>query len=167
MKNFLLGFIATIVLLPAGLIGYLRLGGAEVRADVHAPAWQDRLFHFAVHAAVRRSAPKAQHSARAADSDLIAGGKLYLDDCAGCHGRPGGRRRKLIWFFPPPELAYIGTQYAEPELAWIIQHGIRRTAMSAQGPSYTEKQRWLLAEFVGHMKDLPPPVLNALQPKKP
>ncbi len=43
-----------------GLWGYLRLGLAEIQADVHAPAWERQLMNFAVHASVRRSAGKAQ-----------------------------------------------------------------------------------------------------------
>src|SRR5579864_954212 len=101
MKSFLLGFVATLVLLPAIVVACLRLGAAEVRADVQAPAWQARLMELAVHASVRRNAPAAPSAAPATEADLIAGGKLYMDGCAGCHGRPGGARRKRVYFFPP------------------------------------------------------------------
>jgi hypothetical protein len=69
----------------------VRLGAAEVRADVSAPAWQRRLTQFAVHAAVRRSASKVRSSSPHTDRELISGGKLYLDGCPGCHG-PGRNR---------------------------------------------------------------------------
>jgi mono/diheme cytochrome c family protein len=167
MKNFILGFLATLVLLMAAVIGCLRLGAAEVRADVAAPAWQRGLMQLAVHASVRRRASKVRSSMPSTDADLIAGGKLYLDGCDGCHGRPGGPRRKRVLFSPPPELAYAGTQYSEPELFWIIKHGIRRSGMSAWGITYSDKQLWTLAAFVARMKNLPPSVLDAIQPKKP
>lgn len=167
MKQFILGFLGTLVLVPVGVIGCLRLGAAEVRGDVSAPAWQRRLMELAVHASVRHSAPKVRISLPPADADLIAGGKLYLDGCEGCHGRPGGPRRKRILFSPPPELAYVGTQYSEPERFWIIKHGIRRSGMSAWGTSYTDRQIWTLATFVGRMKDLPPSVLAAIKTEKP
>lgn len=166
MKQFILGFLGTFVLVVAGIFGYLRLGAAEVRADVAAPAWQRRLTQFAVHAAVRRSAPRVRSSSPHIDRELIAGGKLYLDGCAGCHGWPGGRRRKRALFSPPPELAYVGTQYSEPERFWIIKHGIRRTGMSAWGTTYSDDQIWALAAFVGRMRDLPPSVLDAIQAKQ-
>jgi mono/diheme cytochrome c family protein len=167
VRNFILGFVVTIVFLLIGAIAFLRLGAADVRADVHAPGWQRGLVQFAVHASVRRSAPRLQSPLAHTDAELIDGGKLYLNACAGCHGRPGGRQHARKWFLPPPEFAYVGTQYSEPELFWIIQHGIRRSGMSAYGPSFTEPQLWTLAEFVGRMKDLPPPVVDAIQPKKP
>jgi Cytochrome C oxidase, cbb3-type, subunit III len=166
MRQFTLGFLGTLVLLAAGVIGGLRLGAAEVRGDVPPPAWQRRLMQFAEHAAIRRSAPRARSSMPPTDDELIAGGKLYLDGCEGCHGWPGHPRRKRALFSPPPELAYVGTHYSEPERFWIIKHGIRRTGMSAWGTTYTDKQLWSLAAFVGRIQDLPPSVLDAIQPKQ-
>jgi mono/diheme cytochrome c family protein len=166
MKSFIFGFLATLALFLVSVIGYLRLGTAEVRGDVLAPRWQSRLLQLAVHASVQRSAPKVQSPVPHTDAVLIAGGKLYLEGCAGCHGRPGRPLRTRVWFSPPPQFAHAGTQYSESELSWIIKHGIRRTGMSAYGPSFTEEQLWTLAEFVGRMKDLPPSVQEALQPKK-
>jgi len=166
MKSFVLGFVAAIVLTLAALVGALRLGAVEVRADVHAPAWQSRLFDFAVRAAVRRRAPRVQSPVPHTDAELIAGGKLYLNACAGCHGTPGSPPQGLTEFIPSPEFAHVGTAYSEPELFWIIGHGIRRTGMSAYATSFKEREVWSLAEFVKRMKDLPPPVLDALRPKK-
>jgi mono/diheme cytochrome c family protein len=169
MKNFMLGFLGATTLIVVALIGCLRLGAAEVRADVRAPAWQSRLFHSAVRASVRRSAPRVQSPLSHTDDELIAGGRLYLDGCAGCHGRPGRPPRARAWFYPPPEFAHAGTQFTEPELFWIIKHGIRRTGMSAYGlpGDYSEQQLWLLADFVEHMKTLPPSVRAAILPGKP
>lgn len=169
MKNFLLGFLATIVVLPATLVGCLRLGIAEVRADVVEPGWQRELIHLTERASVRRRAPRVPNPLPHSESELIAGGKLYLDGCAGCHGRPGRLPRRRTSFLSPPEFAHVGTQYSEPELFWIVKHGLRRTGMSAYGlpGDYSERQLWLLAEFVKRMKDLPPSVQDAFQPKKP
>lgn len=166
MKNFVLGFLGTAALVLVALIACLQLGAAEVRADVRAPEWQSRLFHSAVRASVRRSAPRVQSPLSHTDDELIAAGRLYLDGCAGCHGRPGRPPRARTWFFPPPEFAHDGTQFTEPELFWIIKHGIRGTGMSAYGRpgDYSEQQLWLLAGFVKHMKDLPPSVRDAILP---
>lgn len=166
MRDYLFGMLATIALLLAGAIGYLRLGVAEVNADVAAPAWQSRLMQFAVHASVRRQARGLQSPQRHTDDELIAGGKAFLNACAGCHRFNGLPRSKGIYFIPPREFALDGTSYSEPERFWIIKHGIRHTGMSAYGPFYTDQKMWNLAEFVGRMKDLPPSVLTALQAKK-
>ena len=94
MKNFIFGFLATIVLLLIVPLTYLRLGAAEVRGDVRAPSWESRLAQFAIHASVRRRAQRIQNPLPHSDEQLIAGGKMYLDGCAGCHGRPGRPARK-------------------------------------------------------------------------
>lgn len=166
MKSFVLGFIAAIVLPLACLVGYLRWGAAEVRADVHPPAWQGRIFDDAVRAAVRRRAPRTASPVPHTDGELIAGAKLYGNACAGCHGSPGAPPQGLTEFIPAPEFFHVGTRYSEPELYWIIKHGIRRTGMSAWSTSFSEREIWSLAEFVKRMHDLPPPVLDAIRPKK-
>jgi len=172
MKNFVLGFLATMVLPAIGMFGYLRLGAAEVRADVEAPAWLSNLMSIAVHASVRRSASEVRNPLGHTNAELIAGGRLFLDGCAGCHRSPGLPHRVHTYFLPPPEFAYVGTQYSEPELFWIVKHGIRRTGMAASercGTSqgcYSDQQIWLLAAFVNHMTNLPASVLEAIQPKR-
>jgi mono/diheme cytochrome c family protein len=50
---------------------------------------------------------------------------------------------------------------------WVIQHGVRRTGMSAYGPFYSEKEMWNLAAFVKRMQDLSPAVLQGIHSKKP
>lgn len=167
MRDFLLGILVTIALLLIGALGYPRFGIAEVNADVTAPACQKRLMQFAVHASVKRQARGLQSPQLHTDEELIAGGKAYLDACAGCHRVNGSPRRKSVYFTPPPEFALDGSEYSESERFWIIKHGIRHTGMSAYGPFYTDKKMWNLAEFVGRMKDLPPAVKSALQVKRP
>jgi mono/diheme cytochrome c family protein len=94
------------------------------------------------------------------DETLIAGGKLYLNDCVGCHGAPGKPPSDFgATFYPPaPQLARDGTTYSEGEVYWIAKHGIRRTGMSAQSSSYSDQQLWLLAGFITRITNLPPRV---------
>ena len=92
---------------------------------------------------------------------------MYLDGCAGCHGRPGRPARNRIAYAPPPEFAHVGTQYSEPELFWVVKHGLRRTGMSAYASFYSDQQVWQLVEFVQQMNNLPPAVFDAIQPKRP
>jgi mono/diheme cytochrome c family protein len=167
MKNFTFGCFAAFVLIVIVPLTYLRLGVAEVRGDVRAPWWERRLIQFAVHASVGRSAQRIQNPLPHSDEQLIAGGKMYLDGCAGCHGRPGRPERNWSDYAPPPEFAHVGTQYSEPELFWVVKHGIRRTGMSAYGSFYSDQQVWQLVEFVQRMNNLPPAVFEAIQPKKP
>ena len=166
MKSFVLGFLVTIVLLLAVLIGYLRLGLADVHADVNVPAWQGRLIHFAERASVGRRAAGLRSPLAHTDAELIAGGTLYMNGCAGCHGKPGRPPRTRPWFLAPTQLAHVTTQYSEPEAYWVIKHGLRRTGMYSSATFYSDRQLWMLAAFVKRLTNLPPPVLAAIQPQK-
>jgi mono/diheme cytochrome c family protein len=167
VKTFILGFIAAFMVFPIGALAYFRLGLAEVRSDTRPPALENQLMHSAVRASVRRSTSGIQVPlARNVDEAMVEGGKLYLNGCAGCHGEPGKTEEDLSHYPPAPRLAQVGTQYSEPEMYWIIKHGIRNTAMSAYGPFYSDKEMWALASFLGRIDNLPPGVLERIQQKK-
>jgi mono/diheme cytochrome c family protein len=122
----------------------------------------------AVHTSVQRSvSPDLKSPLPADDETLIAGGKLYLNDCVGCHGAPGKPASDFgATFNPPaPQLARDGTQYSEGQIFWVAKHGIRRTGMSAQRYSYSDQQLWLLAGFISRIRNLPPQVLAGIEQK--
>ena len=85
MKNFLLGVLAALVVLVVGTFAYLRLGLAEVRADLPGSQLESYLMSTAVHASVRRHAPEVSNPIQPTTENLIAGGKMYLGECSGCH----------------------------------------------------------------------------------
>lgn len=161
MKRFVIGFVTGGVVLTLCALAYLRLGLADVSADASTPAWATHWMFSAVHASIRRTVPAELKSPLPADDEtLIAGGKLYLNDCVGCHGAPGKPASDFgATFYPPaPQLARDGTKYSEAEIYWVAKHGIRRTGMSAQGSSYSDQELWLLAGFISRITSLPPRV---------
>ena len=168
MKRFVIGFVAGSVVLTFCVLAYLKLGLADVRADAATPAWATQWMFSSVHASVWRTVPRDLKSPLpAGDETLIAGGKLYLNDCIGCHGAPGKPASDFgATFYPPaPQLTRDGTQYSEAQVYWIAKHGIRRTGMSAQGSSYSDEHLWQLAAFISHITSLPPGVRDALAEK--
>ena len=96
MRHFFLGALTTTVALVFAGILYLRLGWAEVRGDVAPSQLESSLMQMAVHASVRRHAPEIANPVAPTDENLIAGGKMYLNECAGCHGTPGRQPRGAI-----------------------------------------------------------------------
>ena len=89
MKQFLLGSLCTLFIAVVGGLVYMRLGLAEVRGDAPASRLESSVMQMAVHASVRRQAPNIPNPIAATDENLIAGAKIYLNECAGCHGTPG------------------------------------------------------------------------------
>jgi mono/diheme cytochrome c family protein len=168
LKKFFLGFVTGAVVLTLCVLGYLELGLADLRADGPTPAWETRWMYSSVHASIRRTVPADLKNPQTPDDDaLIAGGKLYLNDCVGCHGAPGKPPSDFgATFYPPaPQLARDGTQYSESQIFWIAKHGIRRTGMSAQASSYSDQKLWLLAGFISRITNLPPRVQAGLEEK--
>jgi mono/diheme cytochrome c family protein len=167
VKNFLLGFLAGLVIVMLAALGYLRVGFADVRADERVPRWLAALLYSSIHASIRRSAPNAENPWPPGDASLIAGGKIYLNDCVGCHGEPGKPPSDFgATFYPPaPQFTEVGTKYSQAEIFWVAKHGIRRTGMSAQGFTYGDKDLWALATFISRVSNLPPQVITELHRK--
>ena len=165
MKTFLEGFaVGTLVLILLALL-FLETGRIDVRADVAPSPLISRFLNIATHASVRRHAPASQSPLpQSSDNEevLIAGGKLYLNDCVGCHGEPGKPSKFGSTFYPPvPQLAQTPTRYSEAQIVWIATHGVRRSGMGAQGTSYSDPEYWRLAAFIRRLTQLPPHVLEA------
>lgn len=156
------------IVLTLCVLGYLRLGIAHVAADAPTPAWETRWMFSAVHASIQRGVPADLKSPTPSDDEsLIAGGKLYLNDCVGCHGAPGKPPSEFgATFYPPaPQLGRDGTQYSEAQIFWVAKHGIRRTGMSAQGADYSDQKLWQLAGFIYRITILPPQVRAGIDEK--
>lgn len=167
MKTFVVGFIVAVLILPIGCSAYFTLGFSQTRADEKPSALETAILQSAVRASVRRAAANIHDTPQANDDALVAGGKLYVAGCQGCHGELGGPYQENHDLYPvPPQLPHAGTQYSEPELYWIVKHGVRMTGMSAYGPFYSEKQLWSLAAFLRRINNLPPGMLEKIRPKK-
>jgi mono/diheme cytochrome c family protein len=165
MKNFLLGVVVTLAALTIGVLGYLRLGLAEVRADIPPSGFETYVMNSAVHASVRRSAPELPNPVEVTDENLTAGGKFYLDACAGCHGTPGKPENgKGAVLFPIiPALPVVGTQLTESQVFWVAKHGLRRSGMFANGSYAKDNDLWMVAAYIKRMNSLPPAVESAVK----
>ena len=160
MKRFLAGFLAGTVALVLAVGVVVRLGLPDMRADEAIPSWYDRWLSTSIHRSVKREASTLTTLAVATDEELIAGGKLFLNDCAGCHGEPGKPPSDFGATFYPraPQLALAGTSYTPTQIFWIAKNGIRRTGMASQSDSYSDEKLRLLAMFISRMRTLPPNV---------
>jgi mono/diheme cytochrome c family protein len=165
VKKFLLGFLTGLLLIFLAIAGVLATGLVDVRADATISGWMSRLMYSATHASVRRHAPAQSSPLPESDDTLIAGGKLYLNDCVGCHGEHGKPPSEFgATFYPPaPQFPSPGTAYEASQVFWIAKHGIRRSGMSAQEFSYADRDLWALAAFIGRFPNLPPDVLDKIR----
>jgi mono/diheme cytochrome c family protein len=165
MKEFLMGVLVGIAVPVIGALGYLRLGMAEVRADIPPGRWENYLMNAGMHGSVKREAQNAPNPVLPTDENLIAGEKLYLSACAGCHGRQGkpfGGKGPIL--YPPiPELPAVGTELSEAQIFWVAKHGIRRSGMFANGVWASDEKLWTVATYIKHMNSLPPNVRDQIE----
>lgn len=162
MAGFLTG---TAALAISGAL-VLGLGWIDVRADRSSPKWTTGWLDRSTHAAVERQSSSLPTFPPPTEDEVIAGGRLYLGDCMGCHGEPGKASEFGATFYPPaPQLVQAGTRYTETQVFWIAKHGIRRTGMGVQGGSYSDEQLRDLAAFITRLPEVPPKLLAAIGEK--
>lgn len=164
MKKFAAGFLIGLIAMVLGALGFLRLGLLDVSADVPMSGALSRLLDAGIHASVWLTAPTAENPLPRNEETLIAGGKLYLGDCVGCHGEPDKPPSRFGGtFYPPaPQFPQTGTKFSEAEIFWVAKHGIRRTGMSAHAESYSDEQLWSLAAFISRSPNWPSKVLTEI-----
>ena len=164
MKQFFLGSLTTVVVLAIAGFAYLRLGLAEVRADAEPSRLESSVMRMAVHASVRRQAPEIASPVVPTEENLIAGGKIYLNECSGCHGTPGVPRKEADSLNPPaPRLVEVGTEYSEAQIFWVAKHGVRRTGMFANGVWDNDQKLWTVAAYIKRIRSLSPRVSDEIQ----
>lgn len=157
MKGFLLGIVAVALALAIGLALAL-LGFVGMRADNPPSKIETFIAGHAMDASVARAAPRMANPVMADEANLAAGAKLYRENCTLCHGDPAHPKAALADSLNPPAPQFMKDMADMPENQnfYILQHGIRWTAMPGWKSELTEQQIWQLVAFLSHMQDLPP-----------
>jgi mono/diheme cytochrome c family protein len=167
MKGFLCGIILTLIVLVVGGYFVLKSGRVSFNADQEPAAFERHLAMSAVDASTERNAPELKNPVPTDEADLVAGAKLFLDHCAGCHGLPSNPEGQFGRSFNPPVPAFFKEPPDMPENQnfYIIQHGIRWTGMPAWNKTLSDGQIWQLVTFLSNVQKLPPAVLKELAPR--
>jgi mono/diheme cytochrome c family protein len=82
---------------------------------------------------------------------IQAGGHLFAQHCAVCHGGPGLKETAIaLGLNPqPPDLFRASRVPASDENFQFIKYGVKMTAMPGFGPTQTDEQLWALVAFLG------------------
>jgi mono/diheme cytochrome c family protein len=164
LKRFLYGGLTALV--GASLIAMLsgvvivKLGLVPINADEAPSTLEKKVFGFAVRASVARHSAEQAGIATPTDDHLQGGAEIYKAMCAQCHGQLNGRASLLGGsFYPPaPQLPGHSTTYTEPELFWIVKHGIRNTSMPAWRNLLSDDDIQQVVAFLKTLDSLPPKV---------
>lgn len=169
LRGVILGIIFAVV--ATAITGYaiIRTGIMPANADERPPHFEVWAAKTSLHATLRRSAPRVTDPLPATTGNLVAGIKLYAQNCAVCHGDAGADATNVAkgLYQDPPQLAKEGVE-DDPDgvTYWKLKHGIRWTGMPAFGKTLSEKQLWQVTLFLKMMDHLPPAAQKAWQQVK-
>jgi mono/diheme cytochrome c family protein len=157
MKGFIIGVATMILIIALGLL-FALTGFVSMRADNPPSKMEATLAGHAMDASVARAAPKMPNPVTADETNLVAGAHLYRDHCTLCHGDPAHPKSLLADSLNPPAPQFMNDMADMPENQnfYILQHGIRWTAMPGWKNVLSDQQIWQLVAFLSHMHDLSP-----------
>lgn len=169
--KFLVGLILGFILLPALAYWYASSGRMPV-ATSEPPLPMERKFtSLALHAVVGKEAPQTV-PIQADEGAYLAGAEVYRNNCAVCHGVPGGQETGIAkGEFPhPPQLFETDEMVTDdpPGVTfWKAKHGIRLTGMPGFEKSLSDTQLWDLSVLLANADKIPPAVRQALTATSP
>jgi mono/diheme cytochrome c family protein len=170
MGKFLLGFLAGLLAWPVVIVAVAAFGLLPVRANTSPSQWESAVAHMALRASADRQAPHVRNPIAPTEENLMAGVKLFKDDCSGCHGTPNTAKENesnIVLYPNSPQFALHPPEKADYQLFWIVKGGIRYTGMFAWGGQFapdvsgkdvSDEKIWTLVTFLTHLRSLPPAV---------
>jgi len=136
--------LATIGIVVFG-ISVLGIGRALAQKE-DVGAHKNRKSTYAALAEAPRKARERKNPFEGTTQAVAAGGKLFEQHCADCHGRKAGGARK------GPSLLREEVQQATPgTLFWILTNGVVRRGMPVWS-KLPEQQRWQIVTFLQSLK---------------
>jgi thiosulfate dehydrogenase len=160
VRGFVLGVFLTLLALVVG--GYLFVSSGRLSMATTAPPLL--LEATVAQMALRASMGNAKDQGDPlpfGDANMLAGAKVFKDNCAGCHGAPEQPRPAIskAMFPPPPQLFEkddMVTDDPQGETFWMVTHGIRLSGMPGFAKILSDTQRWQVTMLLSHADKLPP-----------
>ncbi|HXN71720.1 MAG TPA: c-type cytochrome [Candidatus Acidoferrales bacterium] len=158
MRGFLTGVLLTLLVICLVTFLVAKKGYMDFNADQEPSLVERKMAMEAVDASTDRHAPDLKNPVAANDENLVAGAKLYVNHCAGCHGLPSNPDSQFGRSFYPTVPAFFKDSPDMPDNQnfYIIQHGIRWTGMPGWNKTLNDTQMWQLVTFLGNIEKLPP-----------
>ncbi|HLY62740.1 MAG TPA: cytochrome c [Terriglobia bacterium] len=166
MKKFILGLILGLILVPAGVVGYLVSGMAPAAtADPPLPL-EKVIAKAALKARIAKEMPTSSPE-QANEATFLAGADVYRMNCALCHGIPQQAEPALAkGMYPkPPQLFQPNHDVADdpPGMTyWKVKNGIRLTGMPSFAAALSDKEMWQVSLMLANGDKLPASVQKAL-----
>jgi mono/diheme cytochrome c family protein len=166
-KGILLGIILGFILVGVG--GYLYFTSGKVPVATSSPQmpFERKFAQLALHAYLDKL-PHPNPSVPADETNLLAGAKVYKENCAVCHGLPGEPHNAIgNGMFPKPPLLFRGVGVTDDD-AWETYSkasgGIRMTGMPGFKDRLSDTQLWQVTVLLKNADKIPASVKTELAP---
>jgi mono/diheme cytochrome c family protein len=176
MGRIFLGIVLGVTLGLVALVAWIHLGKPPV-AVADPPFPMERwLARSALHARIAKEMP-AKAPIAADEQNLVAGARIYRNQCASCHGFHGKPSAYGAHMFPaaPPlwekhgKEDVVGVSDDPPgETFWKVTNGIRLTGMPAYRSVLPDTQIWQVTLLLANAdKPLPPEAVEIIRGDQP
>ena len=150
-KGLIIGIIVGVLLVMGCVYYYFSSGSAPVATAAPPIPMERRFARMGLHAYLDKL-PHPAPQVPADETNLIAGAKVYKEQCAVCHGLPGEPKGAIsLGMYPVPPQLFHGTGVTDDdawESYWKVENGIRMTGMPGFKNNLTETQIWQVSVLV-------------------
>ncbi len=176
MGRFVLGIVLGLILAPVIVWGWLRFGHPPVAVADNRLPFERQIVNAPLHA--RIDSEMIQTPPIQANQDTFeAGARIYVMNCAICHGlhgQPVDFAKHMFPSAPPLWEAHhngkvVGVSDDPPgETYWKVANGIRLSGMPSFKSILSDTEIWQVSLLLANAdKPLPPQVLDMLRPDPP
>lgn len=170
MRTFILGLLVGVLLLTGGVYYYFASGMAPAAASDSPMPFEKKMASKSLDAHIAK-ANLPSPPVPANEENFLAGAKVYMEQCAGCHGLPDQPPPTISnSMYPNAPLLFKGkgvTDDPPQESYWKAANGIRLTGMPSFKDTLNDTQLWQVALLVAHANDISDSVKKALLPPEP
>jgi thiosulfate dehydrogenase len=169
-KAFIVGILVGVLVLVGGVYYYFSSGMAPVAAADPPMPYEKQMANKALNAHIGKQ-NIATPPVPGDEPNLVAGAKIYKEQCAVCHGLPDQPPPAVAdAMYPHATLMFKGKGVSDDppaESYWKAANGIRLSGMPAFKGVLTDTQLWQVAQLVASTDKLPDSAKRALAPEPP
>jgi thiosulfate dehydrogenase len=168
MKKFLTGLVIGVLAVLAGGFLFMTQGGMPVATSGKPLPLERFMASRALRAAIGKDASRPS-PIPPDEANLLAGAKIYQNNCAVCHGLRDPASRGPIpkgMYPPPPALLEPDRGVTDDpvgETFWKVRNGIRLTGMPRFEGALSDNEIWQVSLLLFKADQLPAPVQQALK----
>jgi thiosulfate dehydrogenase len=170
LKGLIVGIVLGVLLVAGSVYFYFSSGRAPVATSAAPMPFEKKMAKMGLQAYLDKL-PHPEPQVPADEANLLAGAKVYKENCAICHGLPGEAKNAIAQgMYPAPPQLFHGVGVTDDdawESYWKVENGIRMTGMPGFKDRLTEPQIWQVTVLVKNADKMPTPVRNALSSAPP